>query len=139
MHRAAVVPDHEVADGPALPVDELRLGGEGDELFDQRPPLLHRPADDVRGVRGEVEAGAPRIAVVTDQRLPRRRQFREDRVIEIGKADLAARAVDAVLDNETVELTFARLRRPGRRGRCCDTLFAAPSLPRRYAPSPSLI
>src|SRR6202022_2518033 len=109
-------PDHEIADGPAVPVDELRLGGEGDQLLEQCPPLLDRPADDVRGVRSEVEAGAARVAVVADQRLPHRRQFLRDLVVEIGKADLAARAEDAVLDDEPVELALARLRQrvPGR-------------------------
>src|SRR5205823_2701829 len=72
MHCAAIVPDDEIADSPAVPVDELRLGRKSDQLLDQRPALLDRPADDVRGVRGEVEAGAAGVAVVTDQRLPHR-------------------------------------------------------------------
>src|SRR5262249_31742159 len=45
MHCTAVVPHHEVADRPAVLVDELPLCREGDQLLDQRPPRLDRPAD----------------------------------------------------------------------------------------------
>src|ERR1700745_3037921 len=109
MHRAAIVPDDEVADGPAVLVDELRLRREGDQLLDQRPPLLDRPADDVRSVRGEIEAGAARGGMMPHQRLRHRRQLLENLVVEIGKADLAARAEGAVLDDESVERAVSRL------------------------------
>ena len=36
MQCAAVVPDHQVADAPSVGVDELRLGGEIDQLLQQR-------------------------------------------------------------------------------------------------------
>src|SRR5271155_1367149 len=34
MHRAAIVPHHEIVQAPAMSVDELRLGGMGDQLVD---------------------------------------------------------------------------------------------------------
>ncbi len=50
------------------------------------------------------------------QRLRHWRQLLEDLVVEIGKADLATRAEDAVLDDEPAELALSRLgqRVPGR-------------------------
>jgi len=54
MHCAAIVPHDEVADRPMVPIDELRLRGEGNQLLDQRPPLFDGPANDVGGVRGEI-------------------------------------------------------------------------------------
>src|SRR5215472_6946867 len=67
-------------------------------------------------MRGEIEAGAAGIAVVPHQRLRHRGQLPEDLIVEIGKADLAAGAEDAVLDDETIELSLSRLRQriPGR-------------------------
>src|ERR1700731_4081324 len=109
MHRAAIVPYHEVADRPAMLVDELRLGREGNQLLEQRPAPLDRPAYDVRGVRGEVEAGAARCRMMPHQRLRHRRQLLEDLVVEVGEADVAAGAEDAVLDDEPVELALSRL------------------------------
>ena len=54
--------------------------------------------------------------MMADERLADRRQFLEDRVIEVGKTDPAARSEDAVLDDEPVELALSRLRQrvPGR-------------------------
>jgi hypothetical protein len=112
MHRAAIVPDDEVADGPAVLVDELRLRRGGNQLLDQRPPLLHRPADDVRGVRGEIEAGAPGGRMMPHEGLRHWRQLLVNLVVEIGKADLAARAEDAVFDDKPVELALSRLGQP---------------------------
>src|SRR5215469_15047615 len=48
--------------------------------------------------------------MVPDQCLPYRRQLLEDLVVKIGKADLAARAKDTVLDDETIKLVLSRLR-----------------------------
>ena len=47
--------------------------------------------------------------MVPHQCLRHRGQLLEDLVVEIGKADLAARAEDAVLDDEPVELAHSRL------------------------------
>ena len=38
MHRAAIVSHHDVADRPAVPIDELRPGRERDQFLDQHPP-----------------------------------------------------------------------------------------------------
>src|SRR5215469_14034992 len=48
--------------------------------------------------------------MVPNQRLPHRGQLLEDFVVEIGKADLAARAKNAVLDDEPFELAFPCIR-----------------------------
>jgi hypothetical protein len=49
------------------------------------------------------------VAVVTDQRLWHRWQCPQDLVVEIGKTDLAARAKNAVLDDEPLQLPLSRL------------------------------
>ncbi len=59
VQGAAIVPDHQIADAPFVGVDEPRLGGEFDQPLQQRAAFLDRPADDVRGVRGDVERLAP--------------------------------------------------------------------------------
>ncbi len=53
VHGAAIVPDDEIVDAPAMGVDELPLRGVGDEFVDQRTPLgsgmpKMRPACDAR-------------------------------------------------------------------------------------------
>src|SRR5712664_4342574 len=63
MHRGAVVPDHEVADAPAVPIDELRLCRVLDQVAKEQPSFGDRPADDLRRVRGEVGRSAPRARV----------------------------------------------------------------------------
>src|SRR5690606_2550244 len=57
VHGAAVVPDDEVADAPAMGVDEPRLGGEGHQAVHQRPTLGIVHAEDAADVRREVQAG----------------------------------------------------------------------------------
>src|SRR5271166_4660653 len=54
MHRAAVVPDHQIADPPFVAVDEFGPGRVRIEVVEQQATLGHRPTDDVRGVRREV-------------------------------------------------------------------------------------
>src|SRR5580698_8930839 len=56
MHGAAIVPDHEITDRlPVQLIAELRLGRELDELAQELASFLHRPPDDMRCVRCEVE------------------------------------------------------------------------------------
>ena len=56
MHRAAVVPDHEVPRLlPRHRAHELRLGGEVDQLVEQSTPLIDGPANDVLSVLRDVE------------------------------------------------------------------------------------
>ena len=70
MHRAAVVPDYQIADPPLVAVDEFRLGGVGVEIEEQQTPLGNRPADDVRGVRRQIERLAMRTGMTAHQPLP---------------------------------------------------------------------
>src|SRR4051812_47862502 len=79
------------------------LGGEGDQLLDQLAALLDRPADDMAGMAGEVEPLAARAGMAADEALPHRREPGEHLGVEIGEADQAARADDAVLGDEAVE------------------------------------
>ena len=81
MHGAAVVPDDEVVQPPAMGVDELPLRGMGHELLDQRAAFLLRHAEDAAGVGGEVERlaaafrqwCAPALAApAASRRAPRR-------------------------------------------------------------------
>src|SRR5581483_9800472 len=59
VHGREVVPDDEITDAPAVAVDEARLGGMLGEVAQQQPAFGHRPADDVRGMRGEVQRTPP--------------------------------------------------------------------------------
>ena len=54
LHRA-VVPDHEIALAPLVAVDELRLRRECIQLLEQGAPFVERHADDVRGMRADVQ------------------------------------------------------------------------------------
>jgi hypothetical protein len=47
MHRAAVVPDQEIADPLFVAVDEFGPGCVKGKVIQQYPPLGHRPTDDV--------------------------------------------------------------------------------------------
>src|SRR5262245_39739228 len=53
MHGAAIVPDDQVADLPAMAVDELIVRRVRRQIPQQQTPFGHRPAEDVRGMRGE--------------------------------------------------------------------------------------
>src|SRR5437763_9638637 len=55
MHRAAIVPHHEITDAPAVGIDELPLGSVLDELVDQRTALRVAHAEDAAGMGGEIE------------------------------------------------------------------------------------
>ena len=59
MHRAAIIPDHQVADPPFMAVDEFGPGRVQREVVEQNAAVGHRPPDDVRGVRRQVERLAP--------------------------------------------------------------------------------
>src|SRR5512145_2075967 len=60
MHGAAIVPDDYIADPPAMAVDELVLRRVRRQIPQQQTPVGHRPAADVRCMRGEVERFALR-------------------------------------------------------------------------------
>ena len=70
MHRATVVPDHQIADPPFMAVDEFRPGGVRIEIVEQQAAFGNGPADDVRGVGGEVERFALRARMTAHQPLP---------------------------------------------------------------------
>src|SRR5262249_2802644 len=59
VHRRALVPDQDVADAPAVIVDEAFLRRVGGELLDQRPRVLPLHADEAVRVHGIDEQDRP--------------------------------------------------------------------------------
>src|SRR5262249_59843998 len=59
VHRAAIVPHHEIVDPPAMGIDELPLRRVRGQLIDQCATLVLGHAEDPTGVRREVERFAP--------------------------------------------------------------------------------
>src|SRR2546429_4037271 len=59
VHRRALVPDQDIADAPAVVVDEALLGRVSGELIDQRPRLLPLHADEAMRVHGIDEQDRP--------------------------------------------------------------------------------
>ena len=108
--RAAIVPDHEIADPPFMAVDETRLGRKGKQLVQQRPALVKRPADDMRRMRGDEQGVAPGARMPPHQRMLRRRPRRAFLVGRHISAALAARMPDRMFGDEAFELFFHRLR-----------------------------
>src|SRR2546428_1063213 len=56
MQDSTIVPHHEIVDVPRVAIDELGLGRELQQRPQELPPLLHRPADDVRRVGAQKRA-----------------------------------------------------------------------------------
>ena len=69
VHGGAVVPDDEVAEAPRVAVHELRLGRVLDQVPQEEPALGHRPVDDPRRVRGDVERPAAGARDGADERM----------------------------------------------------------------------
>src|SRR5256885_14653847 len=69
VHRRALVPYQDIADAPAVVVDEALLGRMIGELFDQRPRLLPLHADEAIRVHGIDEQDRP-----SGDRMPRDRR-----------------------------------------------------------------
>src|SRR5438094_670239 len=103
-HGAAVVPHHEVADAPAVRVDELPLCGVLDEVAQEGARLRHRPAQDAARVRRQVERLASRRRVRAHQALAHRREARALLVGEVGEAELLARENLRVLADQVLDL-----------------------------------
>src|SRR5438094_1018318 len=68
VHRRALVPYEDIADAPAVVVDEALLGRVVSELLDQRPGLLPLHADETMRVHGIDEEDRP-----PGDRMPRDR------------------------------------------------------------------
>src|SRR3989442_2533205 len=65
VHRRALVPDQDIADAPAVVVDEALLGRVSGELIDQRPRLLPLHAAEamrVPGIDGQDRTSANRVS-----------------------------------------------------------------------------
>ena len=108
VHRAAVVPDHQVALAPLVAVDELAAGGVLDQLAQQQPPVGQRPADDLRGVRRHVEGLAAGAGMGAYQALRHRRPHVLLPEQQLGEAELGARPGDVVHCHEVVDLGLCR-------------------------------
>ena len=68
MHHGAVVPHHQVADPPRVPVDELALRRVLEQLAQQHAALGQRHAGDPRGVDADEKQFAFRSRVRAHQR-----------------------------------------------------------------------
>src|SRR5690242_4338971 len=55
MHGAAIVPDDDITDAPAMAVDELLSRRVRRQIPQQQTAFTDRPAADVRCMRGEVQ------------------------------------------------------------------------------------
>ena len=69
MHGREVVPDKQVEELAFVAKDELGLRGMRSEFSQQRAALVDRPADDMRGVGGEIEHPAARSRVHMRERV----------------------------------------------------------------------
>src|SRR5215831_13871541 len=85
VHRRALVPDQDVADPPAVVVDEALLGRVSSELIDQRPRLLPLHADETVRVHGIHEQDRP-----SAHRMPRDRGPLHLLVLLVGHALVVA-------------------------------------------------
>src|SRR5580658_2397868 len=87
VHRAAIIPDHQVAGAPDMPVDKPTLGRELDQIAQQQAAFRHRHADNVRGMCGKVERLALGARMDTDDPLRHRGQYLALAEQQFGESD----------------------------------------------------
>src|SRR5215470_2124842 len=85
VHRRALVPDQDVADAPAVVIDESLLGRVSGELLDHRPRLLTLHADEAMRVHGIDEQDR-----TSGHRMPRDRGPRHLLILLVGHALVVA-------------------------------------------------
>ena len=100
MKRAAIVPHHQIADPPAMLVNEAWLGCKNGQLFEKGATLVCGPSDDVRRMRSEIERASFRAGMKSHHRLANRRQCGALVVGELRVTDKASRMKDRVLGEE---------------------------------------
>jgi hypothetical protein len=110
VHRAAVVPDHEIALRPCVRVDEGALRRELREVADQHERLRRRPATDAADVRREVESETAGRRVLAHETLWHRRTALLLLGREHVETELRAREDQRVLGNEVLHGVLHRLR-----------------------------
>ena len=69
VEKAAVVPHDEIADPPAVSVDELASRCISQEFIQQRPTFRKRPPHDVRRVIAEIERFDAGFGMGADKRM----------------------------------------------------------------------
>ena len=69
MQETAVVPHHDIADPPAMCVNELSLCGVREQLAQQPGAFPGRQADDVRCVVAEIERLSAALRMGAHQRM----------------------------------------------------------------------
>src|SRR5262245_57710245 len=94
VHGAAIVPDNQVMNAPPMGVDELPLGGMGDELVDQRAAVRLGHAEDAAGMRGEIKGFAATLRDGSHERLRHRRHILALLVAELREAEASAGVED---------------------------------------------
>ena len=90
VHGAAIVPDNQVMNTPPMGVDELPLGGMGDELVDQRAAVRLRRAEDAAGMRGKVKRFAASLRDGSHECLRHRWHILAFLVAELREAESGA-------------------------------------------------
>ena len=81
-----------------------------DQIAHQQHAVRHRPVDDMRGVRGEIQRLAPGTRMPPHQALPHRWHRGALLVGELGKPDLRTRVKDRMLGDERLYYLLHRLR-----------------------------
>src|ERR1700726_3058697 len=104
VHRAAVVPDDQIALAPFVTIDKRGLGGVLDQVAQQQAAVGHGPADDFRGVRGEVERLALRTGVDSHQPLWHGWQQILLAEQQLGETELGARPCDVMQGDQILDL-----------------------------------
>src|SRR6187455_1867943 len=110
VQRAAIIPDDQIAQPPLMGIDETWLRRMCQEVAEEGTALLDRPADDVRGVRGDIERLSPRARMASHQWMTCRWPCFD---LVFGRrvaAELRARVPDRVLGNQPFECCLGGLR-----------------------------
>jgi hypothetical protein len=104
MERAAIVPDDQIADPPAMLVNEARLGRECGQLVKKGATLLGRPSDDVRRMRSEKERASPGAGMNPHHGLANRRQCG---ALFVGELRVANKAECSAKSGAILSLVFS--------------------------------
>src|SRR4051794_16522568 len=96
MHCATIVPDQQIALAPVVAIDELAPRRVLDQLAQQQPSIRQGPANDLRGVRGDIERLAPGPRMRAHDPLRHRRQHVLLAEQQIDEAELRPRPRDVV-------------------------------------------
>ena len=127
VEAGAVVPHHQIVGLPAVPIDELRLGGPLQKLLQQGAAFLTLPSDNVGGVRPHVEGFLSRLGDGADQHLADRGRLLAEGIAHQAGSDLGPGVSHAVLGDQSLQLGLPGLRQSRIGGPEAGVLGLAPS------------